>query len=85
MRIVPDFYCIDFSDIKLPQIVVYKNPHDYPNHYVARIWEAAIPAPTDTIMIGESIEKIREGIPEARFHRLDRHPNDDPGIFEVWI
>lgn len=30
---------VDFSDLIFPLIVVYRKPKDYPDAYVARVWE----------------------------------------------
>ena len=32
---------VDFSDLSFPLIVVYRKPKDYPDAYVARVWEGA--------------------------------------------
>lgn len=83
-RVFPSFADVDLSDLKLPMIVIYEKPSDFPNHFVARIWEATIPAPTDVAMVESTLDAIHAGIP-GRFIRMDRTPGDDPNILETWI
>jgi len=64
---------------------VYFNPSDYPGKYVVRV----------TTIVGargivgdpgvfDSLENARECIPQSLM-RMDRLPEDDPVIVEVWI
>lgn len=85
-RIVPNFHEVDFSDLTLPMIVVYKRPLDYPIHFVARVFNVS-PGdvqPTDMAMKALTLEELREGIPD-RFFRMDRAESDDPKIVETWV
>lgn len=84
-QIVPDFHNADFSEL-MPLITVYDHPKDYPEHFIARIWHIGDGKvfPTDMVMIAETIEEIRAGIP-ARFTRLNRDAHDDETIMETWI
>lgn len=85
-QVVPDFHNVDFSELQ-PLITVYAHPKDYPEHFVARIWHIGgdgMVVPTDMVMIADSIEGIRAGIP-ARFTRLNRDAHDDETISETWI
>lgn len=43
---------IDFSGLVLPIIAVYKNPEDYPNDCVARVFD--LERPTNVIIVKES-------------------------------
>jgi hypothetical protein len=114
------FYETDFSDLKMPAIMVYKNPLDFPDKYVARLsdllseipcgfniteiaknnpeWESRsqicekcnvkhlgpIQAMTNHVVVKETLEEIRDAIPE-RFFMFPRFKNDTPYIVEVWI
>jgi len=62
--------------------VIYKNPLDYPNKFVARKWLNN--NPTKTMYIEDTLDDIRKKIPQNLFN-LHRMPNDDPKIVEVWI
>jgi hypothetical protein len=63
-------------------IVIYKNPSDCPDKYVARLWELG--NPTMCVVIGDTLEAVRKPIPE-QYVNIGRNPNDDPVIVEVWI
>lgn len=67
---------------KLPMITVYKHPEDYPEQYVARVWD--VNKPTHIIALADTLEELREAIPEGMYN-LGRRPQDDPCIVEVWI
>lgn len=62
--------------------VIYNKPTDYPNNYVAR--KFINNAPSTTIHVADSLEEIRKLVPEGLF-KIERFPNDDPKIVEVWI
>lgn len=58
-------------------IVIYKNPSDYPDKFVARIFNIDIP--TQYIALADTIGGIMEKIPSNKvFH--DRTGKDDPAI-----
>lgn len=66
---------------------VYKRPSDYPRDFVARrfiIQRGGKHAATDDVVIAPTIEEVRELIPPGLF-RLDRMPEDDANIVEVWL
>lgn len=83
---VKSFRQVDFSDIKAPMIVIYNSPSDYPGKYIARVWEAAIPAATNCIQIWDDLEERRMDIWAAGFiARFPRAAGDDPVIVESWM
>lgn len=51
---------IDFSDLVLPMIAVYKNPEDYPNYCVARVFD--LERPTNIVIIKKTVREIKEDI-----------------------
>jgi hypothetical protein len=61
---------------------VYKNPLDYPNKYVARVFVGV--EPTDQVVVEDTYEAIMKHKPEHMF-TMDRSPNDHPSVLEVWI
>lgn len=67
---------------RLPMICVYSHPSDYPDNFVARLWDAN--KPTRLVALADTLEEIREKIP-PNMTRLPRQSNDDPCIVEVWI
>lgn len=83
---VESFRRVDFSGMKMPMIVIYNSPQDYPGKYIARVWDAVIPAPTNCIQIKDTLEKLRKDIKAAGFvSRLARAAGDDPVIVESWM
>lgn len=68
--------------LKFPIIVVYKHPEDYPDKYLARLWD--IKTPTKLIATADSLDELRKGKP-TEMMIMQRHPEDDPKIVETWI
>lgn len=66
----------------IPIIVVYKKPSDYPDKYVARLWN--LDKPTEVVIIKDTLAEVRSVIP-AGFFRLAPSVGDDPVIVETWI
>ena len=67
---------------RVPLICVYKNPADYPDKYVARLWD--VDTPTTLVAVADSLEEIRAAKP-PQMVIMQRQPNDDPVIVETWI
>lgn len=57
---VKSFTEIDTSELKQPIICVFNKPDDYPDKYVARLFEGT--APTNIIITRNTVEEIREDI-----------------------
>ena len=70
----------------LPMWVVYDHPKDYPDSYVARLWEAHADGPkmTESLVIG-TLESIRETLTEMHLIPMPRSPADDLKIVEIWL
>ena len=66
---------------------VYERPKDYPDDYVARLWEvdANGPRPTASIVIAPSLEIVRDEMMQMGLVMLTRSPEDDPAIVETWL
>lgn len=67
---------------RIPLICIYDHPTDYPDKFIARLWDCS--APTNIIATADTLEELRAKIPDCMV-KLDRHPKDDPCIVEVWI
>jgi hypothetical protein len=69
------------------QWVVYARPVDFPNSFVARLWkiERGSTVPTDVLIVCGSLEDIRARLRARGLTQLDRLPEDDRSIVEVWI
>lgn len=73
---------LNSNEFKMPIIVIYEKPKDYPNHYIARVWDAD--KPTNAVMIRDSLEEIRSEMP-CSFVKVNRFDKDDNCIIEVWV
>lgn len=69
-------------------VVVYQNPLDYPDKFVAReqrTWsDGTIEAKKYPLAVGDTLESVREKIPCHLVH-MQRHPTDALSIIETWI
>lgn len=61
---------------------VYDRPLDFPHNFVARKFVGI--QPTESTITGNSLEEVRAGLPPGVV-KLDRAPDDDPKIVEVWL
>lgn len=50
----------DMKELSVPLIAVYEHPDGYPEKCVARIYDMG--EPTDTVMVMDSVDEIREDI-----------------------
>lgn len=66
----------------LPLITIYHGPDDYPDKYVARLWD--LDRPTRYVAVAESLEKIQETVPKNML-LLGRRPEDDPCVLEAYV
>lgn len=71
----------------LPLITIYKNPTDYPEKCVARLWDVGkgVHRPTEIAVIADNIMELRSKIPWDSMIVIPRSPQDDPKIVETWI
>lgn len=77
-----DFLRINiYKLVRIPMIVIYNKPKNYPEHYIARLWDGN--KPTNYTIIRDSLDSIRAAIPPM--NRISRSEKDDPVIVETWI
>lgn len=73
----------------LPIVVIYRNPLDYPLHYVVRRqWACrggAVEIEPEPLAVVDTLDQARAVVPPQQDTRLDRQPDDDPSICEVWL
>ncbi|KQY90953.1 hypothetical protein ASD24_24460 [Paenibacillus sp. Root52] len=85
-KVLPDFRCLDLSDIKIPLVSVYnKDTADYPGLYVARLYDASIPCPTNCVLTSQSYEDLVNRINASFGARIKSSPTDDPNVIESWL
>ena len=68
---------------KLRLWTVYERPVDYPDLYVARLFEGE--SPTDQMLVCPDLEPIREELRQRGLTCLPRDDDDEPQIVESWI
>jgi hypothetical protein len=82
-RIVSRFnYARMTETTTLPIITVYARPEDYPDKFVARLFD--LDKPTNLAAVADTYEEIMEAIP-PQMSRIARSENDDPCIVETWF
>lgn len=75
---------IDFSGLKVPFIAVYRHPEDFPEKYVARVYE--LDKPTDTLMIKDTLKEIEMDIRKnTGMTFIPRGTEDVLSLVGVWM
>lgn len=75
---------VDLSGIKVPMIPVYRQPEDFPDHAVARVFD--LDQPTDTIMVRDTVEEIQLDLRKhSRLTFIPRSSGDVPALMGVWM
>lgn len=72
------------SVVQFPQWVIYKHPEDFPEHYVARLWDGMSGMPTTSYLLAPDLARLYLRLPPDLVC-MPRHPGDDPKIVEVWL
>ena len=75
---------VDMSGLITPVIAVYEHPDDFPDKYVARVFDALYP--THTVIIKDSLLDIQSDIGEntSRIF-MPRGAEDVRSLVGVWI
>ncbi len=75
---------VDLTNLKVPAIVIYDHPSDYPEYYVARVFDGD--KPTDTVMLNKSLGAIHDDISDnTDMIFISRGPEDDSCIEGAWL
>lgn len=83
-KIVDSIKEVDLSDFKLPTIAIYEHPKDYPEYYVARVFDMG--KPIDTIILKDTLAAVQEDVKEnTKMMFFSRGTEDDPCIVGAWI
>lgn len=82
---VGSFQNVDMSGLKQPIICVYGFPQDYPDKFVARIFDGT--KPTNVAIVRGTVEEIREDIIKSFPDKIPfaRCREDCKSIVESWI
>jgi len=73
---------------RLSMWTVYDHPTDFPNCYVARLFDVSGKGidPTSTVVISDDLEKIRHVMEvDLQLACLRRQAGDDAKIVETWV
>jgi hypothetical protein len=78
------------NNVFMEQWAVYNHPLDHPHHWVARKWiipKAGEPYASKVCFIAGTLEEVRAHIMKEMpgAVKLDRFPQDDWSIHEVWL
>lgn len=75
---------IDFTGYQVPMLVVFEHPKDYPDQYVARVFD--LDEPKHIIMLKNTLVEMQREIQEnTNMIFTGRNKEDDPCIVGVWI
>jgi hypothetical protein len=75
------------EDLIIKIYTIYKNPSDYPDKHVVRLWEVSkegVLPHTNPIIVCDTLEQARLAIPKGLVS-TGRKPDDDPVIVESYI
>ena len=66
---------------------IYDHPRDFPDFYVARLFkvDAEGTRATVEVVLSSSLDEIRRSMCLLGLTCLNRSPEDDPLIVEVWL
>lgn len=85
-KMVESLCQVDFSELDFPMVTIYKRPLDFPNDFVARVWDGKGARPTGTVIKRSTVQEIREDITAAGFTTVFApSEDDDPHIMETWM
>ena len=72
---VPTLNLVDYSDIKVPLVVIYDSPKDFPGKVVARVWDGE-----------KNLKRCEDDVMSAGFiFKFPRTPEDDACIVETYM
>lgn len=75
---------VNIADMRMPAIVVSQYPREYPDSYVARIFE--MDKPTNMILLREDLESMQEEIKRnypGKFFSIMEKSN--PELLGIWL
>lgn len=77
-----DLHAIDYGQYRLPMLVMYDHPSDFPHHIVIRLWD--MDKWTPVCHLSPDIEAAEAAIP-PQFCKLAPNRADDPKIIGVYV
>jgi len=67
---------------------LYDHPLDFPDKYVARRYVVTKEGPitrTEDLKFADTLEELRDEMRDLHLFPVERFPDDDPKIVEVWL
>lgn len=75
---------VDLTGLSWPTVSVYRLPKDYPEKYVARVYD--LDKPTNVVMIKDTLEELQEDIRKnTGLMYIPRCMEDHKVVEGVWI
>lgn len=75
---------VDLSVLQFPQVAVFKNPDDYPDKAVGRVFDNG--KPTNVVLVADTVEEIRENIKDyTNLMPFKRGKEDVPALVCVYM
>ena len=83
-KVAESFAEVDLGGIAIPIITVYRQPRDYPDKYVARVFD--LKAPTNLVVLRDDLKDLQEDIREHTDMVFCLPEKEDDGvIMGTWI
>lgn len=83
-KVAESFAEVDLGGIGIPVITVYRQPRDYPDKYVARVFD--LKAPTNLVVLRDDLKDLQEDIREHTDMVFCLPEKEDDGvIMGTWI
>ena len=73
----------DMGDLRMPVIGIYKNPDDYPDKYVARIFDGG--QASNTVVLSDSLEELMKDIDQTEMFFIERGKEDVPALVGAYM
>lgn len=73
----------DMGDLRMLVIGIYKNPDDYPDKYVARIFDGG--QASNTVVLSDSLEELMKDIDQTEIFFVERGKEDVPALVGAYM
>lgn len=85
-KVISSLREVNWKEIPVPMVVIYKSPLDFPEECVARVFNLKTGKLTPFCILRKTVEECREDVRKSGFYmRLPRAQTDDKCIVESWM
>ena len=85
-KVISSLREVDWKEIPVPMVVIYKNPMDFPEECISRVFNAKTGKPTPFCILRKTVKECREDVHKSGFYvKFPRAKTDDKCIVESWI